>query len=202
MKNILVFGDSITYGKSDAEGGWVARLRSFLEQKDPDTKVYNLGIPGDTTADLLLRFSAETRARLREDSETMIIFAIGINDSCFIHSQNGLAVNPKQFQSNLSQLVEQAKVFSSNIIFIGLTPVDESKTAPDSWNADKSYRNESIAAFDRIIKTACTEREIPFIETWEKFKNLDYRKLLSDGLHPNTEGHKLIFETVKEAVSL
>ena len=34
MTCLLVFGDSITYGAWDLEGGWVQRLRSFIDKKN------------------------------------------------------------------------------------------------------------------------------------------------------------------------
>lgn len=199
-KNFLIFGDSIVYGKGDLEGGWVGRLRRYLEEKDPEVRVYNLGIFSNDSTDLLARFSEEARARLREDYDTTTVFAIGINDSYFVHSENKVKTAPEEFRNNILQLIEQAKVFSSKIIFVGLTPVDESKTNPIPWNTDKSYRNESIAAFNQLIETACSKLGLPFVNLLEKFKGQDYAKLLDDGLHPNSEGHKLIFETVKEAV--
>ena len=49
MTQILVFGTSTTYGCWDIEGGWVQRLRKYLDEKqldDPELYyiVYNLGI--------------------------------------------------------------------------------------------------------------------------------------------------------------
>ena len=43
MKNFLIWGDSITYGHGDADGGWVGRLRKTVWK---DSLVYNLGISG------------------------------------------------------------------------------------------------------------------------------------------------------------
>ena len=34
MGRILIFGDSITYGAWDKEGGWVQRLRKFLDERN------------------------------------------------------------------------------------------------------------------------------------------------------------------------
>jgi lysophospholipase L1-like esterase len=57
IETICVFGDSITWGAYDPErGGWVNRLRNDLEKKEIES--YNLGISGDTTADLLKRFNS------------------------------------------------------------------------------------------------------------------------------------------------
>src|SRR3989344_3552583 len=89
MTLILVFGDSITYGAWDTNGGWVQRLRTYLDKKqlaDPKLyyELYNLGVSGDTSTDLLERFEAETKQRIKRMSakeEIIIIVAIGTNDS-------------------------------------------------------------------------------------------------------------------------
>jgi lysophospholipase L1-like esterase len=203
MVRILVFGASITYGAWDKEGGWVQRLRKFLDEKtltDPNFYciIYNLGISGDTTEDLLERFEFETKQRLKEEEKTIIIFAIGTNDSQFIHSQNSLRHSPQKFQNNLQKLVNLARKFSSKIIFVGLTPVDELKVDPIPWDTDKSYKNEYIQKYNEIIKSVCKKNKIYFIEILEKFVKLDYKDLLEDGLHPNSKGHQEIFEIVKD----
>jgi len=200
---ILIFGDSIAYGAWDKEGGWVQRLRKFLDEKnltDSDfyCLVYNLGVSGNTINDLIERFEFETKQRLKESEETIIIFAIGINDSYFVHSENNNRVPINKFKENIQKLIKSAKKFSSKIIFVGLTPVDETKTTPIPWDADKSYKNEYIEKYNKVIKKVCEENEILFIEIFEDWMKLNYKNLLEDGLHPNSEGHKKIFESVKE----
>jgi lysophospholipase L1-like esterase len=202
MAQILIFGDSIAYGAWDAEGGWAARLRRSLDQKrsaNPEHYflVYNLGISGDTAEGILERFEFEASQRIDEQEETIFIFAIGINDSQFIHSQNDLRYSAPVFQRNIQQLIRLAKKYSSKIIFVGLTPVDEAQTAPLAWNKAKSCRNQDIQRNNEIIKNVCSAEKVYFIEILEKLLSLDYKKLLDDGLHPNSEGHKKIFELVK-----
>lgn len=205
MAQILIFGDSITYGAWDIEGGWVARLRRFLDERLSASSeacflVYNLGISGDNTEGLLERFEFEANQRINEQEETIFIFAIGINDSQFIHSQNALRHPSEAFQENIQKLIRLAKKYSPKIIFIGLTPVDEAKTAPLAWNKAKSYRNQNIQRSNEIIKRICESEQIYFIEILEKLMKLDYKSLLDDGLHPNPEGHKKIFEFVKSSL--
>ena len=201
---ILIFGDSITYGKGDREGGWAQRLRKFLYEKtlsnEGNFSIYNLGVDGDNTEDLLQRFELETKHRLDEEEETVFIFAIGINDSQFVHSKNSLRIPLERFKDNIKTLINIAKKSSPKIIFIGLTPVDESKTTPIPWNTDKSYKNEYVRQYDEIIKTTCQENNLLFIEIFEKLRELDYKNLLEDGLHPNSEGHQKIFEIIKESL--
>jgi len=205
MARILVFGDSIVYGAWDKGGeeGWVHRLKKFLDEKhfiepDFDYSVYNLGVSGNTTGELLERFEFETKQRVEEGEEMIIIFQIGINDSQFVISQNGLRTLSEKFRENIKELISSAKKFSSKVIFIGLTPVNEEKTTPIPWNPDKIYKNENIKRNDEIIKSVCKENNIYFVEIFEKWLKSDYKNLLEDGLHPNSEGHKKIVEDVRD----
>jgi len=198
MPNLLVFGDSITYGAWDKEGGWIQRLRKFLDENYGGYLVYNLGISGDNTNDLLKRVEFETEQRIKEEKELIFVFAIGINDSQFIHTQNNLRTSPEKFKENIQKLINIAQKFSSKIVFVGLTPVDETKTTPIPWNPDISYKNEYIQKYNEIIRNICKENKIYFIEVFEKFKELNYKELLDDGLHPNSKGHQKIFEIVKD----
>lgn len=133
MAQILVFGDSITYGAWDKEGGWVQRLRKLLDKQNLSNSdnfyylVYNLSIDGDTTNGLLKRFESETSPRMWEGEKTIIVFSIGINDSCFIQTKNIFMISKEKFEENIKKLINLAQKFSSNIVFIGLTPVEEIK---------------------------------------------------------------------------
>lgn len=200
---ILIFGASTTYGAWDREGGWASRLRKFIDEKNlsnPDFEclVYNLGISGDTTEDLLERFEFETEQRIDDDYETIFIFAIGISDSQFVHGKNNLRTSQQKFRENIKKLISLAKKYSSKIIFVGPSPADEAKTTPVSWNKDVSYKNEYIKEYGEIIKSVCAGNKIDFIEIFDEWMKMDYKKLLEDGLHPNSEGHKIMFETIRD----
>ena len=200
MATILIFGDSIVWGVADPKyGGWVSRLKTFIKtERIFEFDVYNLGISGDKTPSLLERFESETKARIEEDEELIIISAIGINDSYFVHSKNDLMTPPEKFKANIQKLIALAQKFSSKIIFVGLTPVDESKTTPIPWNTDKSHKNKYVKQYNGIISSICKNKNIPFVDIFNKWIESDYQNLLEDGLHPNSEGHKKIFEAVKE----
>ncbi len=187
-----------------SEGGWADRLRSFcmekeLENPEFDYSVYNLGISGDTSEDVLKRLENEISCRIWKDEEIIIIFAIGINDSCFVKSKNIFLNTESNFKKNIQKLIKLSEKYSSKIIFVGLTPVEESKTNPISWSTTgKSYKNKYIENYDNIIKSVCQENNIYFIDMLEEFKKIDYQKLLEDGGHPNSEGHRKMFEIVRD----
>ena len=191
--NICIFGDSIAWGVYDPQnGGWVNHLRNYFEAQDKDIDVYNLGIFGDSTTDLLDRIEIEAKSR----KANLIIFAIGVNDAQFIHSTNSNRISDDDFKNNIEKLFEIAKRFTRKIIFIGLTPVDESKTKPIPWNTDKTYTNERIEKFDQIIENFCAKNNSKFISINDLLNSDD----LIDGLHPNTQGHIKMFERIKPEI--
>jgi len=198
MSKFFVFGDSITYGAWDKAGGWVQRLRTFIEEKYPEEHlIYNLGISGDTSDLLLERFEAETKKRI-EGKTFIFIFQLGLNDSAFLSTKKDFWVSQEKFRYNLRGIIKISKSISKKIFFLGITPVDEAKTQPVVWDERVTYKNENIKKYDEIIKEVCNVENIHFIEIFDKFFKSGYKKLLQDGLHPNSEGHEKIFEIVKD----
>ncbi|MBS3175346.1 hypothetical protein J4440_05675 [Candidatus Woesearchaeota archaeon] len=190
-QTICIFGDSIVWGSWDPEeGGWVSRLRSYLETSDYEIRVYNCGVSGDNTDNLLQRFDVEATAR----EPSIVIFAIGINDSQYANSKNNSRVPIERFQYNLQKLINKAKKFTQKIIFLSLTKVDESKTMPVPWDTTKYYDEENVKKYNSKIKDICNKNNLPFIDIFDLLDNSD----LEDGLHPNQEGHKKIFLKIKD----
>ncbi len=195
MADIFIFGDSITWGFYDVDGGWAERLKKDCY---PKHIIYNLGVSGNTTFDLLNRFEFETEQRFYRDEKTLVIFSIGINDSQFNNKENRTRVDVFNFRNNLLRLINKARKFTPYVIFLGLNPVDESKVDPIPWRQEFSYKNEKIKEYEGIIKNVCEETKIHFVPVFHKFYESDYENLLEDGIHPNSEGHKKIFGIIKE----
>ncbi len=199
MARILIFGASTTYGKCDPDGGWAGRLRKHIDQRAENmdlNSVFNLGVSGDTTEDVIRRFEFETKQRIEEDEETVFIFGIGVNDAQFLHGKQGTKTPPEKFRKNIRSLIKMARKFSPKIVFLGLEPVDESRTDP--WKPNKSYEMEHIEKYNGIIREVCAETNTHFIDKLAQSKQGNYKQLLYDGLHPNSEGHRKIFEIVRD----
>jgi len=108
--HILVFGDSITYGAWDERGGWAQRLREYIDKKNLHDKgfyclVYNLGISGDTTKEILSRFENETKSRLEDEKDHIFIFSIGTNDCLLLNKEKKMQVEEKQFERNIGKII-------------------------------------------------------------------------------------------------
>ena len=188
--NICIFGDSIAWGAYDPEhGGWANRLRNYFEAQNKDINVYNLSISGDTTTDLLNRLEVEVKQR----EPNIVIFAIGINDAQSVTDANSTRISIDEFKNNLKKLHRTAHKFADKIIFIGLTSVDELKRKSIF---SSFYTNRNIKYLDTEIKKFCEENKARFISMDGIIDTYD----LDDGLHPNTKGHKKMFDKIRPAI--
>lgn len=192
-KDICIFGASITWGAWDSEkSGWANRLRLFLEENHENAFVYNLGIPGDTTEDVLARLKNESEAREAD----VIIFSIGTNDSLYNGSRDNPRTTIERFKENIRKTVTEAKKFTDKIIFTGLTNVDESLTAPMPGKPEVFYDNENVALYSRAIEEICQAEKIAYLEMIGVLKEADF----ADGLHPNAKGHEKMFQRIKDFI--
>lgn len=191
--NICIFGDSITWGGGDNQkGGWVERLKIFYQSSRDDVHVYNLGICGEKTSDLLKRFEHEAVARKSD----LILIAIGINDSQYLQTKDYYRTNLDDFKKNISELAGIAQKMAVKVVFIGLTRADESKTMPLPWSAKTFYDNESIELYDMALKNFCDENSLKYVSLKEIVDLTD----LEDGLHPNAKGHEKIFKKIGDSI--
>lgn len=190
MVKMCVFGDSITWGSDDTEKeGWVNRIRHYFYTSIPQYKVYNMGIHGDTSKDLLERFERESKVR-RPDT---ILIAIGINDSQTFQDIKKEKVLLAEFNQNLHDIIKLAKKQTKKIGIIGLTRVFEKDTTPVEWNNNSHYTNKSIIIYDNALKQIAQEHNLPYLYMFDLLEESD----VVDGLHPTAKGHEKMFERIK-----
>jgi len=185
MTNICVWGDSISYGAKDLKkGGWVNRLNLHLSKKtNYETIVYNLSVDGEDSEGLLKRFNSECKIR----KPNIIIIAIGVNDSG--HRKNKNIVSFEQYEKNINKLIEISLKYSKEILFIGLTKVNEKKTKPVLWE-ELYYDNKQIEKYDKKLKEIVKNNKLRYVP-------MNKIELCEDGVHPNEKGHEKKFEVVK-----
>lgn len=198
---VLVFGASITQGFYDTNGGWVGRLwrhyTSNLLNGGPDITIFNLGISGDGSDRLVKRFRPETEARKSPGEEFAFVFSIGTNNS-WVRANGQEISTPQQYESDLRNLISQAREYSSKIMFVGIAPCDEDRAHPVPWNKDIFFTNDRLRTFEEVIKKTCREENIKHVPIFYVVKSkLDKENIYEDGLHPNDAGHQLIFELVQ-----
>lgn len=208
MANIFFFGDSITFGAWDEQDGWAERVKNDIQKKIISSHfayyhhTFQLGVPADNTTTLLKRFEQEIKPRLLGDeANNTIILAIGINDAqSYKDTTKGNSIPYDDFQKNLAHLLQIAQKYASTIMFVGLTPVDESKVNFMPWMVDTTYKNIMVAKYNDGLKEFCKINDLPFVDLFDEWFGSDYKNLLIDGLHPNTDGHEKIYNKVKQAL--
>ncbi len=193
---LLIFWDSITEWCFDSElWGWGNRLKIDFWKQKSDIEVANLWIGWDEIPDILKRFEIEVKAFTEKYNDKLqLFFAIWINDSV-IKKNWETTYSLEEFKNNLKTLGDLAKKYTDNISFIWLTKVDEKLVSPFPWSTTwKCYKNDRIKEFDDIIKDFASKNDFGYLYL---FDCLEYDDL-SDGLHPNEEWHRKIYERVKE----
>ena len=190
--NVCVFGDSIVWGAFDKEHlGWCNRILKFLMRVYGDECiVYNLGIPADTTSGLLKRIDNECKYR----NPDTIIISIGINDAIYLNKEKRIQTQENEFSNNINELINRCRNYTDNILFLGLTRVDEDYTNPVSWDDNQSYLNKNIKMYDEIIKNVCLENNVEYLSVYNLLEDEDFN---IDGIHPNERGHEEIFDEIK-----
>jgi lysophospholipase L1-like esterase len=200
MIGILCFGDSITYGEGDNKG-WCGRLKEWFESQNEDNGVYNLGVPGQTSAELLERFDKECKVRLRfkypEDKYTTLI-QIGTNDSKYDKKPpEGKETNTlEKFGSNIRTLIRKAKQHKHKFAFIGLPPTDDKKVNLRAWGS--YFENDRVGEFNTILAENCKKEKIPFLDIHALMLEQEYKNMLADGLHPNAKGYEFMYKEIKK----
>lgn len=173
-KTILFFGDSLTAGMGiDPNEAFPAVIQERLDSLGLNYEVINAGLSGETTA------SGKNRVDWVLNQEVDIfVLELGAND--------GLrGISPEETRKNLQEIIDhvQDKYPDSRIILTGM------QIPP---NMGPEYTAEFRSIFPDLAKKNEVEL-IPFL-----LKNVagDPELNQEDGIHPTTEGHRILAENV------
>ncbi|MBK8292393.1 MAG: arylesterase [Flammeovirgaceae bacterium] len=174
-KVILFFGDSLTagYGLSTEEA-FPALLEKELNTNGKKVKVVNAGLSGETSAGGLGRIDWVLRQPI-----DIFVLELGANDGL-----RGLPVD--QTITNLQQIIDKVKAKNPacKIVLAGMM-------VPP--NMGKQYTDD----FKNIYPALATKNKatlIPFIlDGVGGIEKLNQ----ADGIHPTSEGHKIIADNLK-----
>jgi len=211
MASVLCFGDSITQGSVDLDGGWTQRLRRRLdtqfsfplgEVSFPAHAVFNLGISGDTSQGLLARLEGELAPRQLGEA-VIVVVAIGINETAFDLRSGRPEHDLERFAATMAELVAAARRHTDRVVLVGLLPCDEARMQPAPWSEDGAtgYGNDRIGAFNAAVRRAAEAAGVMLVDCFDELLAGDHAALLHDGLHPNGDGHQLLADRVGEALA-
>ena len=196
---LVAMGDSFVYGYGDwTGGGWVERLRRHWQHPQHEGHIlYNLGVRGDTVRHLEQRLESEfnCRGELRNRRPDGLLLSVGANDSARLGHKNGRHYVPlDEFAEAIARILDKAQLLCP-VWFVGMVPVNEAQMP---FAGSVFYGNDDQALYNEVINTACRQRNIPFLNCFDRWiaRGDLWRKtrLLEDGLHPNVVGHQAVFE--------
>ncbi len=162
--------------------GWAGRLCAAANYSGHCITYYNLGIRGETSADIGQRWSTEVGDRLAPDMDGRVIFSFGINDTTFTVSNNS---NTRRVQLSDSlhytrQILEQA-MQRYPVLMISPPPIGEEK------------QNQRILELVEAIAPLCNDLAIPYLDVFTPLMTSTYWRQEAnenDGAHPGVKGYQ------------
>ena len=175
-KKILFFGDSLTagYGLKDPSESYVGVIQNILDSLEMDYQTVNAGVSGETSS------GGNDRIDWILDQNTIDVFILelGAND--------GLrGIQSDETTKNLQSIIDKVKA-----------KFPEAKLLVAGMLAPPNMGTEFTEKFAAIFPNLAKENEaalVPFLlDSVAGIPNLNQR----DGIHPTTEGHKILAENV------
>lgn len=174
-KAILFFGDSLTagYGLEDPALAFPGLIQKRIDAEKLPYRVINAGLSGETTAGGLRRLDW-----ILKQPVEIFVLELGGNDGL-----RGLP--PKEAQANLQAIIEnvRAKNPAVQIILTGMV-------MPPSMGADYTR------AFAAIYPALAEKNHLTLIPFLLEGVGGVSRLNQADLIHPNSQGHAIIAETV------
>lgn len=182
---LAVVGDSIAYGRSDPSGGWAQYLAAaHISQDEINNRFYNLAIPGKTLAGLYKYTPAEVATR-KVDT---VILSAGINDLAGVE---GTPATAEDLLEHLKNLCKQLETDGRRVII--LTPLWlDAAVARERMNF--SVNIAEVEKYRNLLLAWANETQHTVIDLYPVLENR--RERFADGVHPDAEGHRLIWESM------
>ena len=175
---LAFLGDSFVVGAGDPKGqGWVTRVIARSQAPEADLTVYNLGVRGATSSDVLDRFRSEVPPRFADRAEKRLIVSVGTDDV-----RTGMSV--ARHRLNLATVLDEAA--SSNVSAFVLSP----PPGPDA------AANALLEVFVDAQADVCSRRGVPFVDAYRPLLGHDqWESDLAAATipgHPGQAGYGLI----------
>lgn len=187
---IVIQGDSITdagrFGDPEQLGGGYARMvAKYIENFYPDLsmKVYNKGISGNRSGDLVRRWQTDTI----ELKPTVVTILIGINDT-WRAFDSGDPTAVETYAANCENIMKQTKDAGATLIILEPFAVPTG-VVNDAWRTDLEPKIHAL----RKLSLKYADAYIPLDGIFYGLSAETAPELwTADGVHPSAAGHRII----------
>ncbi|CAM3153865.1 GDSL-type esterase/lipase family protein [Komagataeibacter xylinus] len=185
---LCFIGDSYVTGTGDETcQGWAGRLCACERQAGHDLTLYNLGVRGQTSHDIALRWQAEAQARLHGRDDGGIILSFGANDARIdAAGQPRLAL---QDSLHATEQILRSTRAAWPTLMIGPPPVG--RPGPD----------QRTRVLEQAMAALCSRAGVPFLSVWAPLLGSAAwcgGIAQGDGLHPGGAGHAVLARLVHD----
>ncbi len=192
---IVVLGSSTAAGAglTDPETSWPRRYAAFLATQVPPARLTNLAVSGYSTFQVQPTGTTSPQGRPAVDPEHNITAALALHPDAIIVNlpSNDAAMNVPVADS-VANIATVAKLAREAHVELWVTTSQPRTLPPDQVALILGYR-------DRIAHDYGAHA-LDFFTPLAGADNLPLPALnQGDGIHPNPEGHRLLFEQVRKA---
>jgi lysophospholipase L1-like esterase len=100
----------------------------------------------------------------------------------------------------LKQILEISKENAGKTIVLSEGYIDQNMMHANCMEG--KIDDNILEKYEGIKKEVCKEESVNFLDFRNEVNKDEWKDKLEDGVHPNTEGHNLIFEKVKYELEL
>ena len=203
MRSVLCFGDSLTFGEKDLEGGgWVERLRRYFLTKEASlshqqTLVYNLGIASETTDGLVSRLESEFKSRVIGKQPCVVVLSYGLND-IKIHKNKNI-VPTAYFERNLRSALSFLDKAGACAFVLNIPPINHQIDGVRDQHKNLRF-SDDVSLYNRLIEEIIVRKstKVTYVDIHTQLKQSNQNIYADDQLHLNSIGHKLLFKQILE----
>jgi len=175
---IVVVGDALVAGVGDPKGlGWVGRVSGRTPREEGGMTMFPLGVPGETTAELLGRWREEADRRFGDRSDPCRL-VIGLG-----HADARRGTTLARSRLHLADILDESSSLGLPVFVVGPPPTGDETL------------NTALAQLSDAFHDVCTRRRVPYVDTFiPLLRHEDWLTDLAagDGVHPGQAGYGLI----------
>ncbi|GAA1137074.1 GDSL-type esterase/lipase family protein [Ornithinicoccus hortensis] len=170
-------GDGFVAGYGDPKAlGWVSRVVGRTPLQEADLSAYNLGVRGDSSADVMHRWRTECPPRWKDRGERRLVVGVGSEDVA-------QEITTARSRLNLANILDEATTTGISTFVVGPTPQLDAQV------------NAKLAQLSDAQADVCARRGVPFVDCFAPLREHDQWQsdlAAGDTVHPGQAGYGLI----------
>jgi len=174
---IVILGDTLATAAGDQKGmGWVGRVAAKTTASDPQSEIFTLAAPNETSATIGARWTAEVQKRFSPDTDNRLVIALPNTDAL-------AGISTSRSRLNLATILDECRSAGVPTFVIGPIP------------SRNPALNRDIEHLASGFEDVCARRGVYFVDCFrplvdhEGFKN---ELLQSPSGHPGQLGYGLM----------